>query len=290
MPSSPNFEPAAPLDLTGLAMGAVHLRTRDATRLVPFYQQVVGLTELSRSADRVTLGAGGRPLVVLEQHPGLGPVPQRAPGLFHLAVRVPDRASLAARLHALRASGARFGASDHRVSEALYVDDPDGNGVEIYRDRPAEDWPWEGTSIAMATEPLDLADLAAQAPPSAAVEPAPAGTDMGHVHLKVTDLAATRAFWGDVVGLTLMAEYPGALFMAADGYHHHLGLNVWQSRGTAPAPAGTSGLDRLTLHLPPEGIAALHRRLAQAGWPVALDDGTLCFADPSGNGVQVASP
>jgi len=287
MPSSQNLEQAAPVALTALTLGAVHLRTRDPARLLPFYQQVVGLALQSRSADRIVLGAGGHPLVVLEHDPAAAPVSQRAPGLFHLAVRVPDRASLAARLHALRASGARFGASDHLVSEALYVDDPDGNGVEIYRDRPRADWPWDGDAIAMATLPLDLADLAAQAPPATARDPAPAGTDMGHVHLKVSDIDTTRAFWGDVVGLDLMATYPGALFMAADGYHHHLGLNVWQSRGAASAGASASGLDHLTLQLPPEGIAALRQRLEDAGWPVDAQAGALRFADPSGNAVEV---
>ncbi|MBB6308613.1 VOC family protein [Xanthobacter tagetidis] len=268
----------------GLALGPVTLRSRDPDALVPFYRAAVGLDVLARAEGGVVLGAGGRPLVEVVRDAAAPLPPARAPGLFHLAVRVPDRAALAARLLAARRLGLRLGASDHLVSEALYLDDPDGNGVEIYRDRPREAWPaTEDGTIAMETLPLNLAALSGEATEEGG--PAPAGTDMGHVHLKVSDLDAARRFWVDLVGFTVMAAYPGALFVSAGGYHHHLGLNVWHSAGGAPPPKGSTGLDHFEVRLPGDGVAALAGRLAAAGWPFARQDGGIVTADPSGNGV-----
>lgn len=265
-----------------LALGAVTLRSRDPDRLVSFYEKVAGLALLSRSDERAVLGAGGRPLVEIERARDAAPPPEWAPGLFHLALRVPDRVALAARLVALRDAGCRIGASDHLVSEALYVDDPDGNGIEIYRDRPREEWPRAADGgVAMQTLPLVLGALLAEAPTTPA--PAPSGTDMGHVHLKVSDLDATRRFWVDVVGFHIMARYPGALFVSAGGYHHHLGLNVWHSRGAAPPPEGTTGLDHFAITVPAATLDDLAERLGAAGWPFARSAGTLRVKDPSGN-------
>lgn len=266
-----------------LAMGPVALRSRDPERLVPFYEQAVGLQVLDRREGSLVLGAGTRPLVELIGDQGAMPVGTRAPGLFHLAVRVPDRRALAQRIVALHTAGVRFGASDHLVSEALYIDDPDGNGVEIYCDRDRASWSWEGGRIAMATLPLDLASFASLAP--SLPGPAPEGTDMGHVHLKVRDLAEAEAFWVRTLGFDLMTTYPGALFVAAGGYHHHLGLNVWASRG-APVPMpGRIGLDHFTIVVPHEAIAMISARLMESGYPFAVDEGRVRVADPSGNAV-----
>ncbi|MEP9349523.1 VOC family protein [Xanthobacter sp. KR7-225] len=286
----PQATPAAPdarapaLLPDGLALGTVTLRSRDPGALVPFYRAAVGLDLMAREPARAVLGAGGRPLVEILRDAAAPLPPARAPGLFHLAVRVPDRPALGARLLAARRLGLRVGAADHLVSEALYLDDPDGNGVEIYRDRPRAAWPaLEDGGIDMATLPLDLRALAGAAP---AEGPAPAGTDMGHVHLKVGDLDAARRFWVDLVGLRVMATYPGALFVSAGGYHHHLGLNVWHSAGAPPAPQGATGLDHFAVHLPADGIAALAGRLSAAGWPFERRDGALDTADPAGNRVM----
>lgn len=277
--ATPLSSSPAPHDLT---LGAVTLVSADPERLVPFYRDAVGLDVIS-AGETTVLGAGGRALVEIRRDATAPRAPRRAPGLFHMAIRVPDRASLAARLLALHRMGLRMGASDHLVSEALYVDDPDGNGIEIYRDRPAAEWPHtpEG-GIAMATQPLDLAVLAREAP--ATPGKAPAGTDMGHVHLKVSDLEAAKRFWVDTVGFSVMARYPGALFVSADGYHHHIGLNIWQSEG-APAPsAGSQGLGHFTVTLPQDAVDALAGRLAAAGVAFeALEGGGLKVADPSGN-------
>ncbi|MFG1359910.1 VOC family protein [Xanthobacter pseudotagetidis] len=283
----PDAAPAAgaPAPLPdSLALGPVTLVSRDPESLVPFYRAAVGLDVLARADGRVVLGAGGRPLVEIVRNAAAPLPPARAPGLFHLAVRVPDRAALAARLLAARRLGLRLGASDHLVSEALYLDDPDGNGIEIYRDRPRDAWPaTEDGAIAMETLPLNLAALAAEAASEGG--PAPAGTDMGHVHLKVSDLDAARRFWVDLVGMRVMAAYPGALFVSAGGYHHHLGLNAWHSAGAAPALKGSTGLDHFVVRLPAEGIAALAGRLSAANWPFERQDGALTAADPAGNRV-----
>lgn len=267
-----------------LSLGVVALASPDPARLVPFYRDTVGLA-LMASGETTVLGAGGRPLVEILRRPDAPPPPRRAPGLFHMAIRVPDRASLGARLLALHGAGLRLGASDHLVSEALYVDDPDGNGIEIYRDRPRSEWPMEADgTVAMQTLPLDLQALAREA--AAAGGPAPAATDMGHVHLKVTDLDAAKRFWVDTVGLAIMARYPGALFVSADGYHHHIGLNVWHSSGAPVPPTGTAGLDHFAVRLPAAVIDALAERLGAAGVPfVRAADGAVRVRDPSGNTV-----
>lgn len=283
--SIPTTDLSAGIAPHDLVLGAVSLASPDPGRLVAFYRDLLGL-EVLAEGEATALGAGGKPLVEILSRPSAPPAPRRAPGLFHMAIRVPDRASLAVRLLALHGAGLRLGASDHLVSEALYVDDPDGNGVEIYRDLPRAEWPVQPDgSIAMQTLPLDLQALAREA--KAAGGPAPAATDMGHVHLKVSDLDAAKRFWVDTVGLTIMARYPGSLFVSADGYHHHVGLNVWQSGG-APIPvAGTVGLDHFTVTLAADAFAALAARLAAAGVETQpSSDGALWVTDPSGNGVK----
>ncbi len=273
-----------------LSLGPVTLRTRDPERLAPFYEQAVGLVRLSTTAEGITLGAGGVPLVILLHDPAAKPLDRPAPGLFHLAVRVPDRKALAARIHALRALGVPFGASDHLVSEALYVDDPDGNGVEIYRDRAPADWPRDAAGgIAMATLRLNVGEVAAEIPVPATIQPAPAGTDMGHVHLKVSDLNAAQRFWHETVGFDIMARYPGALFVAAGGYHHHLGLNVWQSAGADAPPVGASGLAQFEIRLPQSEIQALQARVEAAGYPLERQGAGLMLRDPSGNTARVVA-
>ena len=279
------IEPSARLVPHDLVLGAVSLASPDPQRLIAFYRDGLGLDVLAEG-EATVLGAGGKPLVEILARPTAPPAPRWAPGLFHMAIRVPDRASLAARLLALNGAGLRLGASNHLVSEALYVDDPDGNGVEIYRDLPRAEWPiGPDGSIAMQTLPLDLQSLAREAKVTGG--PAPAATDMGHVHLKVNDLDAAKRFWVDTVGLTIMARYPGALFVSADGYHHHVGLNVWQSGGAPVPAAGTAGLDHFTVTLAADAFAALAARLVAAGVDTQRgQDGALRVVDPSGNGVE----
>lgn len=282
MSASPHRLPAT------LSMGAVTLRSPNVDRLVPFYERVLGLRVADQTASAIHLGAGAGPLVELLNDPQAKHAHPRAPGLFHLALRVPNRAALAERIAALQVTGLRFGASDHLVSEALYVDDPDGNGIEIYCDRPHEVWPRTPDGrIAMATLPLDVPSLRDLAPMQ--IGSAPHGTDMGHVHLKVRDLAEAERFWVDLLGFDLVTTYPGALFVSAGGYHHHVGLNIWSSRGGPLPPDRRLGLDHLTVRIPQPDIDALGARVSAAGHSVHGDQGPLLITDPSGNRVRFVS-
>ncbi|HKG92938.1 MAG TPA: VOC family protein, partial [Gemmatimonadaceae bacterium] len=235
-----------------LRLGRVRLQVADLERSLAYYEGVLGLRVLDRADGRASLGAHagagtGRSerdavLVELHERPGATPVPRRGRlGLYHFAILLPDRAALGRFVAHLAEIGARAGASDHLVSEALYLTDPDGLGIEVYADRPRSSWRHEGRQILMATEPLDLQDVAAAArgEPWAGM---PAGTVVGHVHLFVGDLGAAESFFHQALGFDKVVwSYPGALFLSAGGYHHHLGTNTW----AAHAPAATDEDARL---------------------------------------------
>jgi catechol 2,3-dioxygenase len=232
------------------------------------------------------LGAGEDDLVVLHEQPGARPAGRHA-GLFHFALLYPSREELARAVQRLALTRTPIsGASDHGVSEAIYLSDPDGNGIELYADRPRDAWPpaSPGDRVGMFTRPLDLDDLLATVAGDEPPRHASAGLRMGHVHLHVGDLAAARDFYAGVLGFEEMTTYPGALFVAAGGYHHHVGLNTWRGEGVGPAPEGTVGLREWTIVLDADGIAALRARRAAAG----LGDGDVA-ADPWGNRVRIAA-
>jgi catechol 2,3-dioxygenase len=199
-----------------------------------------------------SLGVDGTPLIELVDDPSAQPAPPGRTGLFHLALLVPDRPSLARAVQRVVASGERFtGASDHFVSEALYLRDPEGNGIEIYRDRPRSEWEYEPSGeLRMGTVALDVDSVMAELPDGD--DPGmPDGTIIGHVHLHVADLAAAEAFYAGRLGLDVtVRSYPGALFLSRDGYHHHIGLNTWQGPGAPPPPPGSRGLVDFELVLP----------------------------------------
>jgi catechol 2,3-dioxygenase len=275
-------------------VGMVRLRVADLADLTTFYERVIGLGAVEREDGVARLGpAGGEPLIELVSAPDAPRAPGFSTGLFHLAVLVPDRAELARALQRVAGTGWRLtGASDHLVSEALYLQDPEGNGIEIYRDRPREEWRRNGDELAMATLPLDLESVLGELEPGERPESGMApGTTMGHVHLQVADIPAAEGFYNGALGLDVMVRsYPGALFLAAGGYHHHLGLNTWQSQGAPAPPEGALGLDRYELVLP----SAAERdsaadRLSQAGaTPERLDEGVVA-TDPSGNRVLLTN-
>jgi catechol 2,3-dioxygenase len=223
---------------------------------------------------------------------GGAPPPPGSTGLYHVAIRYPDRRTLADAVRRVLAAGVRLtGASDHGVSEAIYLRDPDGHGIEIYRDRPREEWAHDGGELRMATLPLDLEDVLGELGPGEGdANGMPAGTTMGHVHLQVAEIPAAEAFYNGSLGLDVMVRlYPGALFLSAGGYHHHLGLNTWQSQGAPPPPEGALGLDRYELVLPSEDDRdAAAGRLGESGDPVRLDEGVLA-TDPSGNRVLLTA-
>ena len=266
--------------------GAVHLTVSDLERSVAYYRDAIGLQVLERGAGQASLGAGDEELVGLVEEPG-APSSAGYTGLFHLAIRVPERTDLAGWLvHAARTRVPLSGMSDHFVSEAVYLQDPDDHGIEIYHDRPRA--LWEDRVAEMTTIALDVDDILGTLddPMNTPFDGMPAGTDMGHVHLRVADVPAAIAFYRDVLGMDLMATYgPAAAFLSAGGYHHHIGANVWQSRGAPPAPDGSAALRYATLILP--SAAERDRvagRLDDAGFaPEARANGDVIVTDPSRN-------
>ena len=287
MSSSPTPTTAAIAADTSL--GAVSLTVSDLARSRAFYETALGLRV--READDGALAfavPGGADLVRLYAGPSAPALDRRATGLYHQAILFPTRLDLA---HALaRLAEARWsldGVADHLVSEALYLSDPDGNGIELYRDRPRDEWRYDGGQLEMATLPLDLRSLADELAAADGPQPsAPAGTVMGHVHLQVASIPDAEAFYHGVLGFDVMTRgYPGALFVSAGGYHHHLGLNTWQSAGSGPAAPGSVGLRSYEVVL--RDRAELDRvleRVREAGLaPASETADSAAVRDPSGN-------
>ena len=258
-----------------LRIGAVALAVRDLDAMTAFYRDTIGLAILEAGAGHARLGAGGDVLVELIHEPAARRADPAEAGLFHVAFLVPDRAALAAWFrHAAGRDVGRLGASDHLVSEALYLADPEGNGIEIYRDRPSETWTLRGGAVEMATHRLDLDALAADAP-DGPWDGMPAGTHVGHVHLQVGDADAATAFYADLLGLDVMHRMRGAAFFATGGYHHHLAANRWNSAGAGPRPAGTTGLRSVELVVADPDLRArlaAHAEAAPPGAAPALID------------------
>lgn len=273
-------------------IGAVHLVVRDLAGATAYYRDRLGFTVRS-NADGVTrLGAGGADLLVLRESP-TAPRVRGTTGLFHFAILVPSRAELAETLARLSADRTSLtGASDHLVSEALYLSDPEGNGIEIYRDRPRAEWPTEpGGGVAMDTLPLDLEELLDARERSG--EPArrlSAGSRIGHVHLYVSRLAEAEAFYVGVLGFATMARYGrAALFVSAGGYHHHVGLNVWLGEGAPPPAEGAAGLEHFVVRLPGgEELGRVAERLRAAGAPLEPAGTGFVTRDPSSNRILLA--
>jgi catechol 2,3-dioxygenase len=260
-------------------IGAVSLRVHDLAGLTAFYRDGIGLGVIEQGAGFAALGVDGTVLVRLEQ----GAAQRTSPaGLFHLAILLPSRGDLADWLaHAAATRIPLEGASDHLVSEALYLSDPEGNGIEIYRDRPRADWPRRNGAIKMATDRFDLNALVAEARPGAYTG-MPSGTRMGHIHLCVGDTAEAEQFYVGVLGFDLMVRYPGASFLASGGYHHHIAGNVWNSRGAAPRQPREAGLDsfELVARDAADFDAMRQRLLAAGGVETPLGPS---IADPWGN-------
>ncbi|MHB1571995.1 MAG: VOC family protein [Solirubrobacteraceae bacterium] len=294
-------------------LGPVRLNVSDLGRTRTFYEGVLGLAAQQLDRDSFAFGPpqdGRPPLVEVRADASAPPLDRRATGLYHVAILLPSRVDLAHAL--LRVARSRWpldGASDHLVSEALYLSDPDGNGIEIYRDRPRDQWRYDGATLQMSTLPLDLRAILAEAGAGGDLDPAaepavddavPAGTVIGHVHLQVADLREAEAFYNGVLGFDVVVRgYPGALFVSAGGYHHHLGLNTWHSAGSGPARPGSIGLRSYDVILP--DATELERvvgRVQAAGLPLIegsgdpgdeVPQGRLGVRDPSGNLVVLRS-
>ena len=269
-------------------MGAVHLSVADLARSIAYYESAIGLRVHDRADDRASFGTGGEDLLVLREEPGAKPARGYA-GLYHFALLVPERADLARWLaHAAREQVPLVGMSDHFVSEAIYLSDPDEHGIEIYWDRPRE--VLEGqVAERMTTLPLDVGD-----PRTEPFDALAGGTIMGHVHLRVTEIPATAAFYCDALGFGLMAAFGAqAAFMSAGGYHHHLGANTWESGGRGQAPPGHATLEQATIVLPSAAdVDRLAHEAAQVGAEPearAGDDAGVLVRDPSGNPVLLTA-
>lgn len=279
----------------------VRLRVADADRALTFYRDLLGFGQRPAAEATLYLAAPDADhwQVALVVHPGARPKPWRTAGLYHVAILLPSRRDLARVVHRLLSHGWPLdGASDHGVSEALYLRDPDRNGLELYADRPREHWPFRQGELAMVTVPLDLEGLLATVGP---VPPPwtglPPGTRVGHVHLQVSDLRRAEAFYCGLLGFVpTQRSYPGALFVAIDGYHHHVGLNVWAGEGVPPAPPDAAGLIAFGLRLPDRSTwEQLARRLERAGLPLETPPADqpgigLLVRDPDGIGVELWGP
>jgi len=277
----------------GTHLGPVRLQVANLARSLAFYERTLGFRTLQHEGGHATLAAHGsdRLLVLLDERPGARPMKNRGRlGLFHFAILLPDRPSLGRFVRHLGEIGAEAGAGDHLVSEAFYLHDPDGLGIEVYADRPRDTWRRIGRELMMATDPVDVAGLLEAAGP-APWAGMPAGTRIGHVHLHVGGLAAASAFFSEALGFDRTVwEYPGALFFGADGYHHHLGTNIWAGIKADPPGAEDARLLEWVIELPdPANVAAARKSIAGAGFPVERDGVDVLTQDPWGTAIRIRS-
>jgi catechol 2,3-dioxygenase len=282
--ATPTFASRTPLHI-----GAVALKVRDLDAITGFYRDALGLAVLARGKDGATLGAGGVAFVHLEHRPDTKPDDAREAGLYHTAFLMPTRGDLARWvLHVARNRVPLTGASDHAVSEAFYLDDPEGNGIEVYYDRPAETWQWTGSDLKITTDPLDIDDILREAPPNAAYPGAPDGLRIGHVHLRVGDVDRAEAFYRDALGLDVTRRRHGASFLSSGRYHHHIAGNVWHSAGAGPRDDARAGLAWLALEAADAAaFDAAKARLAQAGCTLADIPEGFETADPWGTRLRI---
>ena len=277
-------------------MGAVDLAVTDADRAVRFYSDYIGLTELPGDGPVIRVGVEGRELVVL--HPGAArPVVPRTSGLYHLAILVPDRRELARVIGRLARLRWEQYPTDHVMTKANYLSDPDGNGIEIYTESPEDGTLGfaNGTFVAYdrdgrersGRDPIDLEELFSHLQPDDRLDsPMPLETKMGHVHLHVADVDDALRFYHDLVGFDVMGHVRGVGFVSAGGYHHHLGLNEWAGHGARPAPEDSAGLRRFTIELPAQAdLEDVVGRLEHGQVPLAEEDGGFVAVDPSANRV-----
>ena len=269
-------------------LGRVKLQVADLARSIEFYEGVLGFRTTSGDSSKAVLAAHGddTPIIELHERPGAKSNPVRSRlGLFHIAYLMPDRESLGRFVSHLGKDNIRAGASDHLVSEAFYLQDPDNLGIEVYADRPRNTWMRVGRELMMATDPIDIEGLRAAA--NGPWEGMPAGTTIGHVHLHVGDIATASSFFSDAIGFDRMVwHYPGALFLGAGGYHHHLGTNTWAGRAPSPAPDEAQLLE-WTVQLPDEAaLDEVASGLSRASHATSRDSTNLVVADPWGTHIR----
>lgn len=268
----------------------VGLKVLDLEKMIQFYTETIGFVLLSRTEKKAELGVGGKTLLVLEAVDGLTPKSGRYAGLYHFAILLPNREELGKVLLHLHYQGIELGSSDHLVSEALYLSDPEGNGIEIYRDRDAEEWDWDNDEIRMAVDPLDAEGIVRAAQESGGTwRGIPDGTVMGHIHLHVSDLAQAEQFYVDGLGFEVVTSMGRqALFIADQKYHHHIGLNVWNGVGIPALPEKTAGLNYYTLNVASEEKQKrIADQLRHIGAEVVEYGEYMETKDPAGNVIRL---
>lgn len=272
-------------------LGYVRIAVSDMQRALDFYRNTLGFKVHQREATRARLGAGADDLLVLDELPNARHV-RRATGLYHFAIRVPSRVALAHSLKQLADTDTRLhGFADHLVSEAIYLADPDGNGIEIYRDRPRAEWRDERGDLKMGTEPLDVRGVLSELNGNGATwSGLERGTALGHMHLKVAHIADAEEFYCGILGFDLIMRYgPDALFVSAGGYHHHIGLNTWESAGAPPLPDDAVGLREFLVRVPNRAeLDAISARVQNAGLSIQERGDEILVRDPSQNQIALA--
>lgn len=265
----------------------VSINVVDLDRSIKFYKQVIGFQLLNQTDSQATLTANGTdPLLILNVPENPQPKQRQTTGLYHFAILLPERKDLAAFLQHIQHLNLPYGASDHSVSEAIYLNDPDGNGIEVYRDRPDVKWQYEEDRLHMTTEPLDQVGLLQET--VGEWEKLPTDTMIGHIHLHVANLAISQTFYEDGLNFDLITTYPGALFMSSGGYHHHLGLNIWNGEGAVRPKKNNAGLNFFTIVIKDEATREqLKDNLEQMNVTVETFDNAYVVEDPSGNVIHL---
>lgn len=271
-------------------VGKVDLNVQDLDRALEFYQKVIGFQILERTHRQAKLTADGKTtLLKLEQPENVLPRQSHTTGLYHFALLLPQRSDLGRLLNHFINNRFRLqGAADHLVSEAVYLADPDGNGIEVYIDRPASTWEWTGDQVKMTSDPLDVESLLAEGN-GEPWEGLPADTVMGHIHLQVADLQSTEDFYKKGLGLDIVCRFGNqALFTSTGGYHHHIGLNTWAGEGAPPPPENSVGLNSFSLVFPDDKAREkVVQQLRAIGAEVTQENGEYQLKDPSGNRIQL---
>lgn len=270
-------------------IGKVSLTVNELDRVSSFYQEAVGLHLLRQDAETTELGVEGRTLLELRRDPAARRRSPREAGLFHTAFLLPSRADLGSWVkHAMMTRPPVVGASDHSVSEALYLSDPEGNGVEIYSDRPVLAWQWANGLVHMPSDSLDLDDLVASSG-SGEWRGFPSGSKVGHVHLQVGAIPAAEAFYRDVLGFAVTSRYPGGTFYGAGGYHHHLATNIWNSRGAGERSYPSTGLANIEIVAEPDFLASAAAQAIHAEVRNIAQNQRLSLTDPWGTEITIAT-
>ncbi len=276
---------------SSLRIGTVVLTVHDLDRVGRFYREVLGLRDLGHDGDVLRLGTDTTVLLELRRDAKARLRSPRDAGLFHTAFLLPTRGDLGRwTRHAAEARVQIEGVADHGVSEAIYLSDPEGNGIEVYSDRPRSTWTWSGGTLAMRTDPLDTDALMRDAGPTA-WDGVPEGSTVGHVHLQVGAIAPAEAFYAGVLGVSLTARYPGASFFGSDGYHHHFGANIWNSRNAGQRTEPATGLTNVGVEVADAAtLDAVERRATEAGAAALRRGAVLVLRDPWGTSLTLASP